>query len=357
MGDTGRLPCPGAPQGPAWFQKDGWPHSQEFPSLQWWDGTVLDPLKGLTCPSWCSLHRLHSHYCHFPHLQCQSCHPSRTFPWHTKVLSLSTQRQLTGLPSFLSTVPSSIFSLILSPLQRAAFQHPSSAPVLPHLATVLIILVEAPMIHLPSTCILLEPSAPSNPAEPSLLPQAPFLRVQDHVLCWISSHVGLSSLVSSAGSTYVSQAGQPALENSRMRLQTSSLPCHWHSLWVKSRQEADATPQPPSPGYSNWRLILYWPKLPEKNSRAIKGGGWTLHRPHTSHSLSQEPSLTSHMQKRPPGRQRRFMSRMFYPQAFSVGFILAKRCVHTHGRFLRYTKYGLWTRTNQNDWPNGTQKK
>ena len=81
------------------------------------------------------------------------------------------------------------------------------------------------MTHLPSTCIFLEPSAPFNPAEPSLLPQAPLIQVQDHVLCWISSHLDLSSLVS-AGSTYVSQAGQPALENSRMRLQTSSLPCH-----------------------------------------------------------------------------------------------------------------------------------
>ena len=33
-----------------------------------------------------------------------------------------------------------------------------------------------------------------------------------------------------------------------------------------------------------------------------------------------------------------------YPYAFAVGSILAKRRACTHGRILRYTKYGLWTR-------------
>ena len=32
---------------------------------------------------------------------------------------------------------------------------------------------------------------------------------------------------------------------------------------------------------------------------------------------------------------------MFYLDSFSVKSILAKRCMHTHGRILRYTKYGL----------------
>ena len=32
-----------------------------------------------------------------------------------------------------------------------------------------------------------------------------------------------------------------------------------------------------------------------------------------------------------------------YPDASLIGSILAKRCVHTHGRILRNTKYGLWT--------------
>ena len=32
---------------------------------------------------------------------------------------------------------------------------------------------------------------------------------------------------------------------------------------------------------------------------------------------------------------------MFYSDAFSVKSILAKRCMLTHGRILKYTKYGL----------------
>ena len=35
---------------------------------------------------------------------------------------------------------------------------------------------------------------------------------------------------------------------------------------------------------------------------------------------------------------------LFYPDSFSVKSILAKRCMLTHGRFLKYTKYGLWNR-------------
>ena len=35
---------------------------------------------------------------------------------------------------------------------------------------------------------------------------------------------------------------------------------------------------------------------------------------------------------------------MFYPHTFGVESILSKRCMHRHGRILRYTKYGLWAR-------------
>ena len=35
---------------------------------------------------------------------------------------------------------------------------------------------------------------------------------------------------------------------------------------------------------------------------------------------------------------------MLYPQASLVELILAKRCMRTHERILRYTKYGLWPR-------------
>ena len=33
---------------------------------------------------------------------------------------------------------------------------------------------------------------------------------------------------------------------------------------------------------------------------------------------------------------------MFYPDIFLVKSILANRCMHTHGKILRYTKYSLW---------------
>ena len=39
---------------------------------------------------------------------------------------------------------------------------------------------------------------------------------------------------------------------------------------------------------------------------------------------------------------------MLYPQAFAVEFILAKRCLYTHGRILRYAKYKLATQ-NESD--------
>ena len=42
------------------------------------------------------------------------------------------------------------------------------------------------------------------------------------------------------------------------------------------------------------------------------------------------------------GGQRRVVSRdVPYPYALSVKSVLAKRCVCTHGRILRYIKYGL----------------
>ena len=45
------------------------------------------------------------------------------------------------------------------------------------------------------------------------------------------------------------------------------------------------------------------------------------------------------------GGQREVMPReAHHPQSFAVEFILAKRCMSTHGRILRYIKYRLWTR-------------
>ena len=48
---------------------------------------------------------------------------------------------------------------------------------------------------------------------------------------------------------------------------------------------------------------------------------------------------------------------MFYPNALSVKSILAKRCMHTYGRVLRHTNLIYLNQTNQNVWPNETQKK
>ena len=52
----------------------------------------------------------------------------------------------------------------------------------------------------------------------------------------------------------------------------------------------------------------------KKNTRAIKGGGWTLHRPHISGSQSQETSLTIHVQKSFLGGQMGVMSRDVLPR-------------------------------------------
>jgi len=43
-------------------------------------------------------------------------------------------------------------------------------------------------------------------------------------------------------------------------------------------------------------------------------GGWTLHRPHISHSQSQETSLTTQAQKRLLGGQRGVMTRDVLPR-------------------------------------------
>ena len=78
-----------------------------------------------------------------------------------------------------------------------------------------------------------------------------------------------------------------------------------------------------------------------KNSRAIKRGGWTLHRPHIFCSRSQETSSTIHVQKRLLGGQRGVMSRDALPRCLFSRIHLG---MCTHGKILRYTKHGVWTR-------------
>ena len=71
-----------------------------------------------------------------------------------------------------------------------------------------------------------------------------------------------------------------------------------------------------------------------KIRRATKAGGWTLHRPHISHSGSQDTFL-KHAQKRILRVQRGIMSRDILPRCLLVGSILAKGCICTHGSILR----------------------
>ena len=79
-----------------------------------------------------------------------------------------------------------------------------------------------------------------------------------------------------------------------------------------------------------------------KNSRTIEGGVWALPKPHISCSGDlPNHTCTEQFPCRPKGEQ---CQGMLYPDVFAVGSILAKRCVRTHGRNLRYIKCRLWTR-------------
>ena len=69
--------------------------------------------------------------------------------------------------------------------------------------------------------------------------------------------------------------------------------------------------------------------------------------PHPDHIffiLEKDDLLDYTCAERLLGGQRGVCQGMFYPDAFLVKSILAKRRVHSHGRNLRYMKYGLWTR-------------
>ena len=72
-------------------------------------------------------------------------------------------------------------------------------------------------------------------------------------------------------------------------------------------------------------------------------GGLALLRPHISHSQSQEIFLTTHAQKFSLEIKGEWCQKMFYPYASSVESILAKRCMYTHRRILRFTPCGPWT--------------
>nr|XP_020740307.1 uncharacterized protein LOC110131763 isoform X1 [Odocoileus virginianus texanus] len=63
-----------------------------------------------------------------------------------------------------------------------------------------------------------------------------------------------------------------------------------------------------------------------------KGGDWTLHRPHISRPKVRRPSLAAHAQKR------LCCCSTQMPFWYNSSWL---RCVHTRGKILRYTEYGL----------------
>ena len=98
-------------------------------------------------------------------------------------------------------------------------------------------------------------------------------------------------------------------------------------------------------------------KIPRQESRAIRGGGWTLHRPHISCSQSQETSLTTHTWKRPLGGQRRVMSRdVLLRQLFGRIHLGYEMCAHT-GKDPDIYQIQTVNQPNQNDCTKETQKK
>ena len=106
---AGQVPMPRSPTGSC-LVSEGWATTQPrtcLPPVMRWDcpwSPERPDLTLLTLPSQTPLTLLS-----LPASAVPACLPSRTFPGHTNVLPLSTQRQLTGLPSFLSMVPSSLF--------------------------------------------------------------------------------------------------------------------------------------------------------------------------------------------------------------------------------------------------------
>ena len=88
-----------------------------------------------------------------------------------------------------------------------------------------------------------------------------------------------------------------------------------------------------TPGWSGWRFILYGLKLQAGQLREGVG-------PRPDHRFLTIRVCDHTCAERLLGGQRGVM--LGYPQAFVVGSIYAKRCIH--GRILRYTKYGQWVR-------------
>ena len=106
----------------------------------------------------------------------------------------------------------------------------------------------------------------------------------------------------------------------------------------KLRQEVDG---PPQGKVIRDSFPVDWNSM-GRTAGQLRSGGWALPGPHSSHSWNQKDLTDLTCAEKHLGCQRGVI--MFYPDSFSVKSILANRCMYTHGRKLRYTKYGLWTR-------------
>ena len=107
---------------------------------------------------------------------------------------------------------------------------------------------------------------------------------------------------------------------------------------IKVRQEVEV-PQHPPPSYGVKQLEIHslWIKT-QRQGQDLLGRRLGPAQTTCFFSRSQETFLTTHEQKRLPGSQREVMPRdVLHPYASSVKSILAKRCVCTQGRILRYT--------------------
>ena len=188
-------------------------HDLLFPVFQPGCLPTSDNVRCLWSPLWAGLPCLTCCFCFplqtplttsYPVCNFSCSLPSRTFPQHTNILSLPTQRQPSRPPSFSSTVTFVYFSLIGKSLQSGAFPPPllPSSHFPSTLCSTARVLVEAPPLSwLAYTCT----------AGPSLL-QAPSSGFQDHTACSVSSQLTTWSLfpVSFPGSTSSSQPSQPA---------------------------------------------------------------------------------------------------------------------------------------------------
>ena len=117
----------------------------------------------------------------------------------------------------------------------------------------------------------------------------------------------------------------------------------WFTVFfVILRQEVD-TPLPATSRVKQLEFPSLWTETPRQNSRTIERGGWTLLRPHNSQPQVRRPPHP-HMRRKALWRSKGSVLRDALPVCLFCRTILAKRCMGTPGRILRYTKYGLRTK-------------